>query len=331
MAEAGRNSEGSDRFFAQADLEGALVALATAQHGVLSMDQFRNHGLSSRAVQLRAQRSRLHRIHHGVYSLVPRELLGRYGHWMAAVLACGPRAYLSHRTAAALHALRGTDRAKIDVTVPTRSGRRRGGIDLHRCRTLSPADVTDVNGIPCTSVARTLLDLAAVLPRRPVERAFDQAEIEQVFNLWALDDVLQRNPTYRGAPIVKSILAEHYIGTTPTQSELEEGFFALCRRVGVPDPRVNEWVDLGDGEPPIWADFVWHEQRVIVETDGHKFHNTRQARERDPRRDQRAVLAGWTPIRTTWRQVMRRPHELEPTILRLVGAPPPALPRGATA
>ena len=154
------------------------MAVATAQHCVLGLDQFRKHGLSARAVQLRAKRSRLHRIHHGVYSLVPRELLSRYGHWMAAVLACGPGAVLSHRTAAALHALRGTDRANIDVTVSTRSARRRDGIDLHRCTTLSPADVTVVNGIPCTSVARALLDLAAVLPRRPVERAFDQAEIE---------------------------------------------------------------------------------------------------------------------------------------------------------
>jgi very-short-patch-repair endonuclease len=92
----------------------------------------------------------------------------------------------------------------------------------------------------------------------------------------------------------------------------------MSRSAGLPDPEVNVWIDLQDGEPPIWADFVWREQRVIVETDGRKFHDTHQAGERDPRRDQRAILAGWRPIRTTWRQVMFRQHELRPTIVKLV-------------
>ncbi|HUE28479.1 MAG TPA: DUF559 domain-containing protein, partial [Solirubrobacteraceae bacterium] len=87
---------------------------------------------------------------------------------------------------------------------------------------------------------------------------------------------------------------------------------------GLPAPLVNEWVDLGDGDPAIWADFVWREQRVIVETDGDRFHSSKQARERDTRRDQRVVLAGWKPIRTTWRQVMNRPRELERTLAGLL-------------
>ena len=132
-----------------------------------------------------------------------------------------------------------------------------------------------------------------------------------MLDLRALNDQLARNPT-RPARRSSAILDEHYIGSTLTQSEFEEAFLALCRRIGAPDPQVNEWVDLGDGEPAIWADFVWRRQRVIVETDGRKVHGTRQARERDTRRDQRAVLAGWRPIRTTWRQVINRPRELEP-------------------
>jgi very-short-patch-repair endonuclease len=95
----------------------------------------------------------------------------------------------------------------------------------------------------------------------------------------------------------------------------------LTRRLGLPDPQVQQWIDLGDGGPMIRADFVWRPQRVIVETDGTRVHGTHQARERDPRRDQRAILAGWKPIRTTWRQIFRRPQELGPTLVRLVGGP----------
>jgi hypothetical protein len=310
-------------------LEAGLVAAATAQHAVISLPQLRALGLSDSAARKRAQRARLHRIHQGVYSLVPKQLLRPYGHWMAAVLACGPGAVLSHRTAAALHELRPTQRVKVDVTVPGRTGRARKGIDVHRSTMLTRADVTIVNGIPCTSVARTLLDLAAVLPRRPVERAFDQAEIMQVLNLRAVDDTLRRNPTHPGVPTVNAILEEHYIGKTPTANELEEAFFAICRRASARIPEVNQWIDLDDGEPPIKADFLWREQRVIVETDGRSVHGTHQAQQRDPRRDQRAILAGWTPIRAPWRQVMSRPAELERVIVRLVGVPRPAPPRAA--
>lgn len=266
--------------------------------------------------------SRLHRIYRGVYSLVPRELLTREGHWMAAVLACGPGAVLSYRTAAALLGLRPTDRAKIDVTVPGRSRSRHPRIDVHRSTTLSDADVSVENGIPCTTVARTLLDLAEVVSRRALERAFDQTEAMNVFDLRAIEHQLERNSTRAAARLVRALLGEHYVGSTLTQSELEEAFLALCRRLRLPKPKVNEWIDLGDGLPMICGDFVWREQRVIVETDGDRFHGTRQARERDPQRDQRATLAGWRPIRTTWRQVTRRPRELEPVLLALVRARP---------
>jgi uncharacterized protein DUF559 len=178
--------------------------------------------------------------------------------------------------------------------------------------------VTVVNGIPCTTVARTLFDLAEVVGRRASERAFDQAEIQQVFDLNAIQDQLARNPTRPATRRIQQLLEEHYVGSTPTQNELEEAFFAVCRSVDAPEPEVNAWIDLDDGGPMIWADFVWRRQRVIVETDGKRVHGTQQARERDPRRDQRATVAGWRPIRTTWRQVKFRPHELRPTIARLV-------------
>jgi hypothetical protein len=237
---------------------------------------------------------------------------------MAAVLACGPGAVLSHRQAAALYGIRDTARAKIDVSIPSRSVLRRPGIDVHRAPTLTRADVAIVDGIPCTTVARTLLDLAEVIGQRPLERAFDESEVLELLDLRAIEDQLARNPTRPGSGRVRRVLDEHYIGSTLTQSGLEEAFFRFCRRYELPQPAVNQWIDLHDGEPMIRGDFVWRRQRVIVETDGHKFHGTYQARERDPRRDQRAIVAGWIPVRTTWRQVKRRPHELGPTLVKLV-------------
>jgi hypothetical protein len=322
MPEGGRETQPGVTFFSQAPPDTAIAALATAQNAVFSLAQLVGLGLSAAAVRKRTSAERLHRVHIGVYSIVPPKLLRREGHWMASVLACGPGAVLSHQTAAALHGLRSTNRAKIDVTVPGRSARRHPKIDIHRSRTLTPSDTTIVNGITCTTVARTLFDLAEVVSRRPLERAFDQAEILGVFDLGALRDQIARNRTRPGARAVEQVLGEHYVGSTLTQSDLEEAFLALCRRIDVPAPELNKWIDLGDGEPMIWADFVWCEQRVIVETDGRKFHDTHQARERDPRRDQRAMLAGWRPVRTTWRQVTRRPRELEAILPALLAGRP---------
>jgi very-short-patch-repair endonuclease len=327
MSGPGRKSDPTDRPFAQVRPDETIAALAVAQHDVFGIGQLRQAGLSSRGAQLRVKASRLHRIRTGVYSLVPAELLTREGRWMAAVLACGPRAVLSHRTAAALLGLRPTERTNIDVTVPGRSRTARPGIDIHRSLTLTAADITTENGVPCTSVARTALDLASVSPRRIVERALDQADVMQVFDLKALDDQLARNPNHAGAPLLRAVLQDHYVGSTPTESELEEAFLALVRRLRLPVPEVNRWIDLGDGLPMIRADFVWYEQRVIVETDGQRFHGTTRAAERDPLRDQRAMRAGWRPLRTTWRQVMQRPWELEPTLLVFAGVPVP-LPSG---
>ena len=320
MSKPGRVAVPGVPFLDQA-LDLAIAELAARQHATLGHWQLAELGLSPRGIRKRAATGRLHRVHRGVYSLVPRRLLTREGYWMAAVLACGPGAVLSHRTAADLLGLRPTSRARIDVTVPQRSSRRHDGIEIHRSKTLSEADTTVERGIPCTSVARTCLDMAAVSPRRIVERALDQADAMGVFDLIALNDQLQRNPNHPGAPLLRCVLQEHYVGSTLTQSPLEEDFLALCQRIGVPAPRVNRWIDLGDGGPMIWADFVWREQRVIVETDGVRVHGTHQARERDPRRDQRAMLAGWRPVRTTGRQVRRRPQELESTLMTLLAQP----------
>jgi len=266
--------------------------------------------MTASAVRARAATGRLHRLYRGVYSLVPPHLLTRDGRRMAAVLACGPGAVLSHRSAAALHELRAFGGVKFDVTVPIRSARTHVGINVHRSTSLTPADITTANGIPCTTIARTLFDLAEVVERRMLERAFDQAEIIEVFDLRAIEDQLDRNPARPGGAVIRAVLAEHYIGSTATWSELEERFLRLVREAGLPQPEVNVWVVLPDGGQAIRGDFVWRAQRVIVETDGFETHRTRQAFEDDRRRDQRASAARWRPIRTTWLQLERAPEEV---------------------
>jgi very-short-patch-repair endonuclease len=237
---------------------------------------------------------------------------------MAAVLACGAGAVLSHRDAAALLGLRPTARASVDVTAPRRRGRSITGIDVHSGATLAPVDVTCLEGVPCTSVARTLLDLAEVVDRRALERACDQAEMLRLFHLRTIEDVLERAEGRRGAAALRAVLAEHAGATTLTRSELEERFLALWRSTLLPAPEVNAWIALEGGG--VEADFLWRERRLIVETDGRTSHMTARAFERDRRRDQRLMLAGWRVVRFTWRQVVDEPAVVEATIHGLLRA-----------
>jgi hypothetical protein len=218
-----------------------------------------------------------------------------------------------------LHRLIDSGAERIDVTVPTRSGRRHAGIHVHRSTTLTPADTTGVDNIPCTTVARTQLDLAEVINRRRVERALDQAEMLEVFDLRALHDQLRRNPTRSGAARLRLILKEHYVGSTPTWSEFEEAFLVFTRAAGLPRPEVNYWIVLDDGGPAIRADFAWPAQRVIVETDGRRTHDTRQAFERDRRKDLRLTAARWRPMRVTWRRLHGEPGLVEASARALLG------------
>lgn len=302
----------------QPRLDGAVAALATSQHGVLALHQICELGLTASGVRKRAAAGRLHRIHLGVYALVPRTLLTREGHWMAAVLAAGSGAVLSHRKAAALHGLLPSAGTKIDVTIPGRSGRERAGIDIHRSTTLTDVDVTVVRNIPCTTIARTLFDIAEMFPPRRLERALDQAEIMDVLDLTSLHDQIERGAGRIGARRLKAVLDTHYIGRTPTANDFEERFLKLTRTAGFPDPEVNAFVDPHDGERAIRADFVWRERRLVVETDGDETHRTRQAFERDRRDDQRLAAAGWRGIRVTWRQIKHEPDRVAGTVATLL-------------
>jgi len=243
------------------------------------------------------------------------------GRYRAAVLACtGSRhaAGLSTRSAADLHGLRACHRRTVEVIVPGRSTHRHEGIQVHRSINLTPDDITVVDGIAVTTVARTLLDLAAVVPRRGLERALDQAEILGVFDLDALIDQLQRNPKHPGAGRLRAALSQYDVGSAITDSELEERFLAFCRAHALPAPEWRAAVDPGNGGVLLRPDAVWRDQKVVVECDGERIHRTRRAFHDDRARDQRLVAAGWRVIRTTWKQLTERPHELAAILRQLL-------------
>jgi hypothetical protein len=212
--------------------------------------------------------------------------------------------------------LRQDNRARIDVSSPRRAGRSRAGIDAHTSSTLLPRDIEIVDGIPCTSVARTLLDLAAVIPRRQVERAFDQAEVLQVLDANQIEDVLGRTHGHRGNAMLRSILDDYAPGTALTRNTLEEAFLAICDNAGLPRPEVNVWIAL---EPTSYeADFLWRGHGLIAETDGRDVHTTRRAFEQDRRRDQRLMLAGYRVVRFTYKQVLETSRAVEATVCALL-------------
>jgi hypothetical protein len=296
--------------------------MAERQHALITLSQLQLHGLGKAAVAKRAKDGRLYRVHRGVYA-VGRPSLTQRGRWMAAVLAYGPRAVLSHRSAAALHGLRPDNRAKTDVTLPSASVKPRSGIEVHRSTTLTAADITTVDGIPCTTVARTLVDLGDDVAQQGVERAVGQAEVLGVFDGAAVESALARAGSRRGAGILGAVL-EDFKEPNLTRRELEKRFLALCKQASLPSPAVNAWVTLPDGVA-YQADFLWRAERLIVETDSRTFHSHRAAFENDRLRDQRLTLAGFTVVRFTWRQVTREPGRVSCTVGRLLaqGRHPP--------
>jgi Transcriptional regulator, AbiEi antitoxin/Protein of unknown function (DUF559) len=304
--------------FSQAGMDVVLAALAADQHGVFALFQLTALGLSASAVRSRVATGRLYRVYPGVYALTPPSLLTIEGRYMAAVLACGPGAALSHRSAAALRGLRRTQRSGLDVTVPNRSCRRHAGLDVHRSTTLRPEDVTRVRGIPCTTIARTILDMAEVIQPRQLEAVFEQADQMELLDLRALGEQVALSPTRVGASRVKKLIDEYEFGLGVTWSDLERDFKAMIAPAAIPMPLINHFIVLSDGGEAIRRDFYWPEYGLVVETDGWRTHRTRAAVERDRRNDQRLTVAGYLVVRMTYRQIHREPARMVAIILKLM-------------
>jgi hypothetical protein len=219
---------------------------------------------------------------------------------MAAVLACGAGAVLSYRSAAAWWGLLHTEQERVDVTSP--HGRHAiAGVRRHQARSLAPHDTTTHEGMPITSVARTLLDLAATVRPDRLERALAQAERLQLYDQAAIADVLSRSNGHRGRMALSKATA---MEPKLTRSELEAIFLSLVRQAGLPEPVTNLPLTALDHlrQDP---DFYWPTYRLVVETDGWETHGTRSAFQRDRRKDAALVASGWPVMRFTYEDVTR--------------------------
>ena len=259
-------------------------------------------GMGRGAIRHRLNCGRLHPVHSGVYA-VGHHVLSKHGRLMAAVLAAGPDAVLSHRSAAAVWRVRQSDRLAIEMTVPRKLQPRP---NLHPHRAVLPADeITTRDRIPVTTAARTLLDLAGVLPPHALERALHQAEVLHLADDPSLDELLKRHANARGTRALRHILATQRLGATVTRSDLEDDFIAFLAETNLPPRDVNTTIE---GEE---VDFAWRGPRVIVELDGYDTHGTRQAFEDDRARDRKLQAAGWRVVRVTWLQLHKDPRTLE--------------------
>jgi len=234
---------------------------------------------------------------------------------MAAVLACGCGAVLSHRSAAALWGMRQS--VRVEVIVPG-ARHRRDGIVVHRAP-IREDERTTHRGIPTTTVPRTLLDLSVVVRPDELRSAFRQAEQLRLTDPLSLHDLVARHGVRPGIAAVKALLEEARLGLNVIRSELEERFQALLIDTGLPLPKTNVLIEGFE------VDCVWPEQRLIVELDGHAAHAPTHAFEGDRARDRALEAAAWRVIRITWRQLHEEAQLVEADLRRLLSQRRPDL------
>ncbi len=274
-----------------------VLAVAGRQHGMVTAAQLAEVGLSAHAIAARVAKGWLRRRHYGVYLVGPLET--PHSAAMAGVLAYGPGALLSHYPAAVLWDLRPPPAHEIHVTVVASGVKSRDGIRAHRTAHLHAADATRRHGIPVTSPARTLLDIAATEPTSILDRAANEARVLRLVSDLSLDEQFARYPHHRGVTALRQATqAEPRL----TRSEAERRLLELIRAARLPEPLTNARVAGYE------VDFLWPDHRLVVEVDGYAFHSTRRSFERDRRRDAELTNHGYRVIRLTWRQITAEPE-----------------------
>jgi very-short-patch-repair endonuclease len=292
-----------------------LVArLAGDQHGIVTRAQLLERGITTHDVTARVRRGRFGLVHRGVYAVGP--LRSPCTRAMAAVLACGPSAVVSHvaaddlwqpeqlagwkPVAAGQNARESSSDVPVDVTIDRGDRRHRPGIRIHRVAFLEAADVTTCVGVPVTTPLRTMLDLAAVVGRRELEQAIGRAERNGLIDRDRLRAWVDARPGRPGSRALRSLL-EADAPLAVTRSEAESMLLALIREAQLPAPQTNVSIDRFE------VDFLWPVERLIVEVDGFAFHASRHTFENDRRRDASLTARGFRIMRVTWRQIVAEP------------------------
>jgi very-short-patch-repair endonuclease/predicted transcriptional regulator of viral defense system len=273
--------------------------LAEDQYGLVTRDQLLRLGLRPRLIEARVGAGFLVRVHEGVFA-VGHGLLGREATWLAAVLACGRGTVLSHASAVALWGI-GGDSERVEVTRRA-GGTKRSGIWLHQSRFLPDDHVTVERGIPVTAVERTILDMAARMGWRDLERMVVKADRARLLDWQQLHRVVDCGNGKKGSGRLKSVVLDIDPSLRDTRSLLEADLLTLCRKAGLPRPEVNVLVE------GFLVDFLWREPRLVVETDGYAYHSDRGAFERDRERDLALTAAGYEVGRFTYRMLSRQPE-----------------------
>jgi very-short-patch-repair endonuclease len=256
----------------------------------------------------------LHPVHRGVY-LVGHSVLANGARELAAVLACGPAAVVSHNTAAYLWQLLPypANPGPVNVTIAGRERARRAGIRIHCVQTLGQRDIRALHRIPITTPARTLLDLATALPPYLLERALAEAQVRRLARRDDLVEQIERNMGRPGTRALRRLL-DLEGGPAATRSEAERRLLKLIRAADLVSPKVNPRVGRYE------VDFLWSEQRLVVEVDGYAFHSNRRAFEQDRERDATLAAAGYTVLRVTWRQLVGQPQAVVARIAAALAA-----------
>ena len=286
------------------DSSAQIWKLVGRQHGVVARSQLLELGLSSRSIEHRVAKGRLHPLGRGVYA-VGRPEVDQKGQWMAAVLSCGPLALLSHRSAGALWGLvRPSREIAVDVVVPQKVVRHRPGIRVHRRTDLGPEYRREVSGIPLTDPVSTLVDLASCVPEWQVERAINAVDRLELVDSETLRTEVSALPPRPGIACMRRLLDCDAL----TDSGLERKFLALVRASGLPRPETQSWLN------GYRVDFYWPHIGLVVETDGWIYHRTSVDQVTDRRRDQAHAAAGMTTLRFPEHQIRYAPDEVIRTL-----------------
>jgi very-short-patch-repair endonuclease len=286
-----------------------IAVVAAAQKGVITILQLRALGFSSQTIARLRAKGHLHRIHTGVYA-VGHTALTLHGRWLAAVLACGQDAVLSHHAAAALHELRTNPSGLIDVTAPGK--RAHDGVRCHTTRSLPASEKTAIDAIPVTTLARTFVDYAETATKRHLNQALAAAERADKLNFLRLEATINAHPGRHGAKALASALEAFTPEDPRTRSKLEQRFLRLVRRAGIPEPQCNVYVD------DLLVDFYWPDAELVIEVDSFAHHRGKRQFEEDRRRDAIHTVAGRRTLRPTDRRIQREAESLLKDVSRLL-------------